>query len=159
MEIEVGIWEQSSRFLDASKTLREVGNIIPACVNAAFAIELMIKSTLSGKERLDDDFPQAIYPKAINGHYLDKLFRKLPQQYQDDISSIYFKTTTKELVPSLEDYNCYFISGRYFYEQGNGVLSTDVIETAIALQSAIESVHMLYAPQSIKASDIAVKNS
>ncbi|MDK1289771.1 hypothetical protein [Pseudoalteromonas umbrosa] len=156
MEIETRIWEQAGRFVDSANTLQEGGNLIPACVNAALAIELMFKSILSEKECFDDDFARAGYPKKVGGHILSKLFIKIKEEYRTDIKDLYHAKVGVDLTVELEQYNNYFMAGRYFYEQGAGSLSTGVINTAIKLQEVIKLVHERYAPKVFKPSDLGL---
>ena len=81
MEIENRVWQQSGRFLDAANTLQNDDNLIPACVNAAFAIELMVKSILSEKEIIANDYAKAVYPKPVFGHKLKSLFERIDGKY------------------------------------------------------------------------------
>ena len=149
--------EEGSSYLKAASLIvkhGDVGQWRPACVLAGFSMELFLKSFLAKDDStpIDIALPGGLkmYQSAVEsdrGHFLDKLFRKIPANYRQLILD-----TSKELAPELpleqklKEFSGYFYNARYGYEaKAIGVLSMEVLEVA----KHLERVCLEVAPKAI----------
>ncbi|MFG0671112.1 hypothetical protein ACF8E6_11250 [Pseudomonas sp. xss_1] len=156
------IIEEGRSYLKAAVLIVEHGDVgqwRPACVLAGFSMELFLKSFLAKDDSkpLDIAFPNGLQMyqggvSASRGHELDKLFDKIPANYQKLILE-----ASQELEPllplkqKLKEFAGYFFDGRYGYETNAiGVLRMDVLEVA----GHLERVCIAVAPKSIPMSEL-----
>ena len=135
MEIEIeqlpnpDIQASARAFYNASKELQGnsiVNSSIPVIVNAAFSLELYLKSFNSkiqfkdGKESLSGKIIYDIVINKVNntGHVLSELFSKIKPDISRLIESDY-NQQNESFIEALKEFNNVFIEWRYVFE-GNG---------------------------------------
>jgi hypothetical protein len=143
------IWMHAEQFFNAAELLwdTETGDItkllLPMVVNYALAAELAMKAA-EGVTTYGDEVDLLVDGQVVGsvigaatlksaasgpGHALPKIFARLRQDVQTDISQEFKSATGEELAPLLAKCSDYFIYARYAYEQKVGFYDVGAVRT------------------------------
>jgi len=135
----------ADQFLDAAELLLKhvpgVNAPSPIRVNAAFAIELYIKS-LNSRWRVGDSYSPVTTESNVRGHKLDKLFEELPENFRDDMASKF-----PEVPQLLKLYSATFEIERYGFEGRERPYASrtvnEIVELARMFRAYVDSLPTL----------------
>lgn len=104
----------------------------PYYVNLAFSIELFLKSLhVSETATFLNKWPFNHITrnfKSIQGHQLDLIFNKLPDDIQNKLSESYREKCDNSFIEDLELIKSTFVDWRYYFEQRNSSVNVTALE-------------------------------
>ncbi|KYG75882.1 MULTISPECIES: hypothetical protein [Roseivirga] len=144
--IDPMIYLDATEFYETAELIQEENKTRALIVNYAFSIELYIKCLFVTTEfNLIDKPGYPEYERSIstirdNKHDLLKLFKKLPDADQSEISKLYSHKYKNEISEHLDEIKGDFIKWRYAYEKDQLVSSTGALkQISRTLKEYIES--------------------